>query len=535
MWRWVTRGLVLTLLTALSIPALFAQLPTGFIGVVDHPDPTVTHSGVVLVKGWAYDPLSISRIELWVDDQYQHNVVMGLPFIDVIEAYPQYPGLHHEKVGFQTGFLASRFPSGPHTVELRAVLSNGQVHDFGRRTVQISNGDNQSPFGSVDQPDASGTYNGTGVIAVVGWAADADGIQRVDVQLDGGNMMSAMYGDARPDVGAAFPDFPAALFSGWIANLDTTRVTDGVHTLTITATDRLGMTKLIGRRMIQVLNSTATLRPFGYLDEPKRDATLIGTVCGGQGVPGVSPFVRTTAHLTPVRGWALDLGTRTDTGRISYVELLIDGERWTSTDDCSFILGGLANCYGLPRFDVQRYYPTYPDAPNSGFNFLIDVGALISKGVRQGSHTLKVRVGDMAGTFAELPGPAGIPVTFKCAELTQDFPVVGFIDQPTTFDYVTGNVTFQGWALDSDNLVAVEIIVDGNYVGQAQYGFPRSDVAQQYPQFFTAGTSGWRFVMDTTKLSNARHRLTVRVLDGRGNRDLIGSVDFYVYNNTTTP
>ena len=534
MWRWVTRGLVLTLLTALFVPALFAQSPTGFFGVLDFPDSNATQSGVVLVKGFAYDPQQISRIELWVDDQFQHTVVMGLPYIDIIEAYPQYPGLHHANVGFQTGFLASRYPSGPHTVEMRAVLSSGAVETFGRRTVQISNGDNQSPFGSLDQPDASGTYNGTGVIAVVGWAADADGVARVDIQLDGQNMGSAMYGDARPDVGATFPDFPAALFSGYISNLDTTRVTDGVHTLTVTAVDRLGMSKLIGRRVIQILNSTSTLRPFGYLDEPKRDATLIGTQCAGT-TPSVSPFVRTTAYLTPVRGWALDLGTRTDTGMISYAELLIDGERWASTDDCGVILGGLANCYGLPRFDVQRYYPTYPNSPNSGFNFIIDVGALIAKGVRQGAHTMKVRVGDQAGTFAELPGPAGIPVIFKCAEVTQDFPVAGFIDVPTTFDYVTGNVLFQGWALDQDNVVAVEIIVDGNYVGAAQLNYPRPDVAVQYPQFFTASNSGWRFNMNTRELSNSRHRLTVRVLDGRGNRDTIGSVDFYVYNLAPTP
>ena len=64
MWRWVTRGLVLTVLTALCVPALFAQLPTGFVGVLDFPDPNATQSGVVLVKGWAYDPLAISRIDV---------------------------------------------------------------------------------------------------------------------------------------------------------------------------------------------------------------------------------------------------------------------------------------------------------------------------------------------------------------------------------------------------------------------------------------------------------------------------------------
>ena len=100
---------------------------------------------------------------------------------------------------------------------------------------------------------------------------------------------------------------------------------------------------------------------------------------------------------------------------------------------------------------------------------------------------------------------------------------------------MTGNVVFQGWALDFDQVAVVEIIVDGNYVGQAQYGFPRADVKEQNPTFLGAANSGWRFTMDTTKLSNARHRVTARVLDTRGNRNEIGSIDFYVLNLAPTP
>ena len=87
MWRWVTRGLVLTFV-ALLAPCLFAQQP--FIGAVDAPDPEQPQSGLVLVKGWVYDPHQVTKIELWVDDQYQHDAVMFLPRIDVIEAYPDW-------------------------------------------------------------------------------------------------------------------------------------------------------------------------------------------------------------------------------------------------------------------------------------------------------------------------------------------------------------------------------------------------------------------------------------------------------------
>ena len=78
--------------------------------------------------------------------------------------------------------------------------------------------------------------------------------------------------------------------------------------------------------------------------------------------------------------------------------------------------------------------------------------------------------------------------------------------------------------------------MDGNFVGQAQYGYPRPDVEDQFPQFSVrARNSGWIFNMDTRKLTNSRHRLTVRVISGLGNSWEIGSVDFYVENQNPQP
>ncbi len=530
MWRWVTRGLVLTIV-ALCAATVFAQ-SADFIGVVDLPDPAVTQTGMVLVKGWALDPQQISKAELWVDDQFQYKLNTGLPRIDVVEAYPTYPGISGAAPGFQTGFLASRYSNGPHTVAVKVTTTDNRSYEVGRRTVNIDNTINQSPFGSVDIPDGKGVYNASGSFPVSGWASDTDGVQRVDVLIDDQVYQSAMYGDPRPDVGNTFPDFPDALFSGFVANVDTTRIVDGVHLLVVRATDRKGMSKMIGRRQIQVFNSEANLTPFGYLDEPKRDAVLYGTKCGAL-PPIISPPINPQSHITPIRGWALDLATRVDVGRVMYVELLIDGVRWISTDDCAFsnLFGAYTNCYGLPRYDVQRYFPTYPDAPRSGFMFTLDVGALFALGVAPGNHILKVRVGDNQQTFAELPGHDGIPVFFTCADSSFDFPSLGFIDFPTTYDFVKGNTTFQGWATDDNvGVTAVEMFIDGNFVGTAAYGYPRPDVQQANPFIFNSLNSGWKFTMDTTKLSNARHRLTVRVLDGGGHRSEIGSVDFYVQN-----
>ena len=366
MWRRVTRCLALAVLATLLTSAAIAQEP---IAALDFPDPAVAQSGVVLVKGWVLDPAQLSRAELFVDDVFQQRLVTGLPRIDIEAAYPNFPGIHGIAPGFQTGFLASRFTNGGHSVAVKLFFSDGRISELGRRTITIDNTINQAPFGSMDIPDGSGTFNASGSFPVVGWAADTDGIARVDVYVDNGIAQSAMYGDPRPDVGNSFPDFPAALYSGYIANIDTTRISEGVHLLEIRATDNLGMARLIARRQIQVFNDNSNLKPFGYVDEPLKNAVLYGTRCGV--LPIISPPARSQTHITPVRGWALDLGTRSDTGRVSYVELMVDGVRWYSSDDCAFsaIFNTYTNCYGLPRFDVERFYPNYPDAPRAGFLF----------------------------------------------------------------------------------------------------------------------------------------------------------------------
>lgn len=535
MWRWVTRGLVFTCASLLAAVALAQSQPTGFVSTVDLPDPNVTQSGVVLVKGWAYDVQALTRIELYVDDAFQYNVNMGLPRTDVAQEFAgQYPGIQNASPGFQIGFLASRYSNGPHTVSLKAYTTDGQSIEFGRRTINIDNTLNQSPFGFLDIPDPAGIYNATGAFPVVGWATDTDGISEVDVYVDGLIYQAAIYGDPRPDVANTFPDFPASVFSGFIANVDTTRILDGVHLLEVRATDTKGVARLIGRRQIQVFNSDSTDKPFGYIDEPKPNAVLYGTFCGTIPPAVISPPINPNAHITPVRGWALDLAPRTEIGRVSYVELMIDGVRWASTDNCGYnpLFNQYANCYGLPRFDVERYYPNYPDSPRSGYMFTLDVGALVALGVHPGNHVLKVRVGDQQENFSELPTPDGIPVFFQCTTDNNDFPSQGFIDSPTTYDYLKGNAVFQGWAVDEDSgVTAVTMIIDGNVVGNAQINLPRPDVAQADPQFgFQANTAGWKFIMDTTRLANARHRLTVEVTDGHGHQVIIGSVDFYTQN-----
>lgn len=536
MWRRVARGLIFIVIVSFLVPVGYAQ---EFLGFIEKPVAGETVSGMVLVQGWSLARSPISKVELYVDDQFQHEALIDIPRIDIVEAYPNWAGSQSPSPGFQTGFLTSRFSNGPHTIHMIVVTQDNRTWEIGRRTILVDNTKNQSPFGRLDIPDTQSIHDASGSFPVAGWVSDTDGIDRVDILVDNLIMQQAIYGDARPDVAVTFPDFPAALFSGFIAHMDTSRLLNGVHTLTVRAVDQLGLARTIAERKIQVFNTEENLRPFGFLDQPLRDDVLYGTNCGIPPGPIVisptpAPGTRPPSFITPVRGWALDLGTRGDTGRVAYVELMIDGVRWLSTDNCFFhdTMNAYLNCYGMQRFDVQRYFPNYPDAPRSGFVFGLDVGALLALGVPPGVHDMKVRVGDKEQTFADIPGTAGIPVFLECADNVLNFDSFGYIDFPGRMELVNGDVVFRGWAVDRDpgGVASVEVWVDGTLAGIAQYGLARPDVQAQFAVVQNSLNSGWAFTYDTRQLTNARHRMSVRVIDGTGAVTIIGSVDFYTVN-----
>jgi len=57
--------------------------------------------------------------------------------------------------------------------------------------------------------------------------------------------------------------------------------------------------------------------------------------------------------------------------------------------------------------------------------------------------------------------------------------------------------------------------VDGVLNGTAQYGFARPDVKRVYPAY-NNGNAGYEYTLDTTKLNNGSHTITVRATSKTG-------------------
>jgi hypothetical protein len=165
------------------------------------------------------------------------------------------------------------------------------------------------PFGQVDTP-VQGSLGIVGAIGVTGWALDDAAVTAVKIYRDclafenpancqtlGGYRVvnigdAAFLAGARPDVAAAFPEYPAGDRAGWGYLLLTNMLPHVVNrqayggqgslTLYAFASDAEGHATLLGRDRLDHTPTTITLandtiaKPFGAIDTPGQGETVSG-------------------------------------------------------------------------------------------------------------------------------------------------------------------------------------------------------------------------------------------------------------------
>jgi hypothetical protein len=555
------------------------------IGVIDEPTSGQHVSGVVRVFGFVLDFNKVDRVDLFIDGSTvpTNTADLNLPRPDVLLAFPTYVGSPTAKPGFLTSFYTRTLSDGTHSLIITVTESGGAQTSFGPLTVIVDNSINQAPFGYIDIPSDSVTENASGSYPIVGWALDDQGIDHIDFLVDGQIVAGAIgrisdpdvrpdnaaYGSTRPDVAAAFPDVPFALYSGFVANVDTTKLIDGSHVFSVRVVDDDGVSSNIGTRTVQVINNGSLLAPFGRIDFPLDKASLncqppftvvpvtCPSPCFPPGPTG-SPALPVSFYSNLVRGWALDTGARLDKGQVAYVELLLDGEPIANTRrDCVNIGTALLNCYGVNRPDVARAYSGYVNADNAGFDFAFALqedpstgllaveipaqvgGAQITGFTNSGKHTLALRVGDDADTVIQL---AAMSVDILCDFVTinPDRPSFGNVDSPYEYQFINGTFVVSGWAYDYDGgITSLQLDIDGQLVATltaplGTYGLQRDDVPANDIRVPTPFV-GFFYPIDTTHMTDTEHDLVIYAYDNPGGtprRTEIGRRKFVVLNNS---
>jgi hypothetical protein len=515
--------------------------------ILNTPMAGATVYGIVEVRGFIFNPeRGISKITLLVDGVAVHDADLNKPRIDVRRKYPGFDGeAFPVGPGFATSFLASNYEDGEHTIAVKvtyadATLGTGETETevLGERTIIIDNTFNQPPLGALDSPrnpaEASMDDYVSGAYPITGWAIDDQGIRMttdalanpradIEVLVDGQVAGQSLYNLPRPDVANDHPDVAAAFLSGYQMNLDTTRFSNGMHTISVRAWDVMGKSRILGTRNVVFDNHYATLKPIGRIDFPMPNAHLYTTACNVGPAPSGLEY-EPGNRIEWVSGWAVDQNDQQRFEGIKYLELLLDGAvlKKTNTDDCQYLEAFLqeVNCYGKPRPDILLQYPQFTaDAKYSGFFFALDVDWLVNTlGVHQGLHYLAIRAGTQ-----DPNRPAviidQIPVLIECPQWG-GYPSFGELEEPETMQLMRGEETVKGWVIEPNDLVAINFYVDGILDGTLPYTDPNSHIKRQdlllrYP-FYPSNLllyAGFEYTLDTSKYVDGLHQLVIETVD----------------------
>jgi beta-N-acetylglucosaminidase/uncharacterized protein YggL (DUF469 family) len=434
-------------------------------GNIDAPVASSTIKEVTTVRGWVLDGSGVAKVEILVDGRLVGQAQYGLSRPDVKNVFPQY---QNASSGFQFSLDTRKFLNGTHSITVNSTGTNGTTTTIQSKSVNIQN---LPVIGNIDTPTSGSTVKG--VTNVRGWVLDGSEVAKVEVLVDGKITGQAQYGLSRPDVQKVIPQYQNAN-SGFQFALDTKKISNGNHSITVLATGKNGATTEIQRIMLNVQN----LPPIGNVDSPTADSLING--------------------LTNISGWFLD------GSGIAKIDVLVDGK----------VIGPAQ--YGISRPDVQKVIPQYQNA-NSGFEYMLN-----TKNLTNGIHSIIVRATGNNGTTKELQG-----IKVNVQNLPH-LPTIGNIDTPSAGSIINGVTNIRGWYLDGSGVAKIDVLIDGKIYGQAQYGISRPDVKSVFPEYFN-GNAGFHYSLDTKLLTDGQHTLTISEISKSGATNPI-SVNFTVNN-----
>jgi hypothetical protein len=239
-------------------------------GVVDTPQNGATNiTGSLVVTGWALDDVGVARVRILRDPvagEGDSLVYLGdATFVEGarpdVQAYlPSAP--FATRAGWGLTVLTNMLPNGGNGMfRLHAYAEDieGRQALLGSRTILCENASAVLPFGTIDTPGQGETVSGT--VLNWGWALTpgtatipADG-STIEVLID--NVVvgrPTRFGLDRADIAALFPGYTNTNSAVGYYALDTTTLSNGIHTIAWVVRDDMGRAQGIGSRYFFVQN-----------------------------------------------------------------------------------------------------------------------------------------------------------------------------------------------------------------------------------------------------------------------------------------
>ena len=263
-------GYVSTTLTV-NVTATARGTTSPAIGSFDTPADLQVATGELGITGWAVDDVGVKSIDIYrsplAGEPTQPNGLIYLGTANQVEgARPDVQGGYttiplSDKAGWGYMLLTNFMPNGGNGVfTIHALVTDvdGHTVSLGQRRIDCRNQSATVPFGTIDTPLQGQTVSG--LIVNFGWVLTPnpncipiDG-STIDVFIDNVVVGHPVYNNPRSDIATLFPGLCNSGGAVGYYMLDTTTLTNGVHTIAWVARDSAGGATGMGSRYFTVAN-----------------------------------------------------------------------------------------------------------------------------------------------------------------------------------------------------------------------------------------------------------------------------------------
>lgn len=318
----------------------------------------------------------------------------------------------------------------------------------------------------IDSPRSGQSISSQG-LTVTGWALNSSGVKEVDILVDGVYVGKTTTKYSRLDVNKVFPGYLNGDNSGYSYTIGFDVLQLGNEKITVRAVGNNGTFTEQSVSVNYSGKSTITT-----VDTPTQNSNLNGDVVVG--------------------GWAIS------SSGIKAVNILVDD-----------VKVGQA-IIGQSRPDVNAVFPQYTGSAKSGFSYTIKSSSIIA-----GNRKITVEAVSNDG----LVDRKNISVVSKNTEFKYS------IDTPTGDARISkSDVQLNGWVLQNAGVKQINILINGQKIGQTTTNLSRPDVSVAFPGYKNGTVSGFTYNIDSDYLKEGNVKLTLLVTDNIGNTDVVNKV-----------
>jgi hypothetical protein len=302
-------------------------------GSFDTPANNTTGiAGAIPVTGWALDSIEVVNVGIWREPiGGEPPASNGLVYIgdatfvegarpDVQATFPNTPLSYRAGWGYMllTNFLpkgsgAAALGNGTYNLHAIAMNKAGNTFDLGTRTITVDNVHASKPFGTIDTPAQGATVSGNAFVNF-GWTLTqssynipVDG-STITVMVDGVALGHPTYNQFRNDIATLFPGLANTNGAIGFFYIDTTKLSNGVHTISWVVYDNQNRGDGIGSRYFTVQNSGGENLPAG--EEPIDPGTALHLADTGDRLVEIEELGRVELPVGAAKGHLIVNGER---------------------------------------------------------------------------------------------------------------------------------------------------------------------------------------------------------------------------------